>query len=119
MESSQQEANRLPPPVIAIPSALDEDFRQRLLGLKNARIVEQATHGYVDVGEKTLVHLLDARDLQPGIQDRSLVTVLTDMAKRCEFPVLLIVGNLYGKPPVEISRSRRSASTWPSGKRTI
>ena len=109
MEASQQEATRLPPPVIAIPSSLDEDFRQRLLGLKNARSVEQANHGYVDVGENTLVHLLDARDLQPGIQDRSLVAVLTDMAKRCEYPVLLIAGNIYGKPPVDVSRSRSIA----------
>ena len=107
MESSHQEAPRLP--VIAIPSSLDEDFRQRLLGLKNAQIVEQANHSYVDVGENTLVHLLDARDLQPGIQDRSLVAVLTDMAKRCEYPVLLIAGNLYGKPPVDVSRSRSIA----------
>ena len=109
MESTKQEAPRLPPPVIAIPSALDEDFRQRLLGLKNARIVEQENHGYVDVGENTLVHLLDARALQPGINDRSLVETLGDMTKRCEYPVLLIVGNLYGKPPVDIPRSRSIA----------
>lgn len=109
MEPSQQEAHRTLPPVITIPSSMDDDFRQRLQGLKNAQIVEHANHDYVDVGENTLVHLLDARDLLPGIQDRSLVESLTDMARRCEYPVVLIVGNLYGKPPVDISRSRSIA----------
>lgn len=109
MELNQQGASHLPHPVIAIPSDMDEDYRQRLLGLKNGRIVEQTNHPYVDVGEDTLVHLTDARGLLAGINDRSLVEHLTDMAKRCEYPVLLIVGGLYGKQPVDVGRSRSIA----------
>ena len=109
MELNQQGASHLPHPVIAIPSDMDEDYRQRLLGLKNGRIDEQANHPYVDVGGNTLVHLIDARALLAGINDRSLVEHLADMAKRCEYPVPLIVGSLYGKPPVDIGRSRSIA----------
>ena len=109
MEPTHQEASRLPPPVIAIPSEMDDDFRQRLQGLKNSQIVVHANHAFVDVGENTLVQLMDARAVLSGVRDQSLVDLLKDMAKRCEYPVLLIVGSLYGKPPVDIARSRSIA----------
>ena len=109
MESTQPTAQRFPPPVIGIPSSIDDDYRQRLLGLKNGRVVEHSNHPFIDVGENTLVHLLDARALLPSVSDGSLVALLSDMAKQCEFPVLLIVGNLYGKSPVDVGRSRSIA----------
>lgn len=94
------------PPTVSIPSDMDPDYRRRLLGLKNCQIVEHDQHAFIDVGEKTLVLLADAREILDCIRDRSLVEQLTAMAKLCEYPVLLIVGNLYGKHPVDIGRSR-------------
>lgn len=109
MESTQPAAQRLSPPVIGIPSTIEDDYRQRLLGLKNGRVVQHSSHPYTDVGQNTLVHILDATALLPGISNGSLVFLLSDMAKRCEYPVLLIVGSLYGKSPINVGRSRSIA----------
>lgn len=97
------------PPQIAIPTDIDPDYRERLQKLKNGKIVIQEDHPFIDVGEDTLVHVQDARSLASEVTDGSLVARLTDLAKRCEYPVMIVVGNLYGKSPVDVSRSRSIA----------
>lgn len=110
MKSKQQPEKRHSlPPVIAIPADIDPDYRERLQGLKNGKIVEQGDHPYIDVGDGTLAHVQDARSLLSGVTDGSLIARLTDLAKRCEYPVMIIVGNLYGKSPVDIAHSRSIA----------
>lgn len=98
--------NRPPPPLIRVPSSLREDYLQRLEGTQNARLAFHQDHDFIDVGDNTLVLLHEAKALMPGVSDGSLVLQLKDMAQRCEYPVLLVVGSLYGKPPLDVRRSR-------------
>jgi len=109
--NSKQQTEQQPsaPPLIAIPADIDPDYRERLQKLKNGNIVVQEDHPFVDVGEDTLVYVQDARVLLSVVTDGSLIVRLTDLAKRCEYPVMIVVGNLYGKSPVDISRSRSIA----------
>ena len=109
--NSKQQTEQQPsaPPLIAIPADIDPDYRERLQKLKNGNIVVHEDHPFVDVGEDTLVYVQDARVLLSVVTDGSLIVRLTDLAKRCEYPVMIVVGNLYGKSPVDISRSRSIA----------
>ena len=83
-------------PVIAVPATLDDDFVERLYGLRNAQIVEHADHPFIDVGEKTLVHLIDAGAVMDCLTSAVLVDTLKDLLSRSEYPVLMVVGNLFG-----------------------
>lgn len=105
----QPEQPAVAPPTIHIPADLGSDYRERLLGLKHAVIAEQTKHSYIDVGDGTLIHLQDSRSMREAISDGSLAAQLADLAKRCEYPVLLIVGRLFERPPVDVGRSRSIA----------
>ena len=96
-------------PIISIPATLDEDYQSRLRGPKNRPIQQHTNHDYIDVGDATLVHLVDAGKLLAGIRNHSLVDVLKDLAGRCEYPVLMVVGNPYGRPPIDVMRNRSIA----------
>jgi len=97
------------PTLISIPAEIDPDFRERLQKLKHGKIVVHDHHPFIDVGDGTLVHVQDARGFLAGIADGSLISCLTDLARRCEYPVMIVVGNLFGKAPVDVSRSRSIA----------
>lgn len=109
--NSKQQTNQPPvsPPLITIPGDIDPDYRERLEKLKNGKIVVQEDHPFIDVGEGTLVHVQDARAFLSGVTNGSLITCLTDLTRRCEYPVMIVVGNLYGKSPVDVARSRSIA----------
>lgn len=110
MNSTQQtDQTPVSPPLIAIPADIDSDYRERLQKLKNGKIVVQENHPFIDVGDGTLVHVQDALDFLSGVTDGSLIARLTDLARRCEYPVMIVVGNLYGKSPVDVARSRSIA----------